>query len=332
MTVRLSAVLLLLLSAAAHAQLESGSTEIARRVRIRIEFEDHGACNSSTRVELTGSMGFAVAEGAVSGECVAEFFDVPAGRYRVTVRGADVANADEGEIEISSAITQDLQVWAKHKQASDPVQAAGAPSIISVADLKMPSGAAKEFGKAERLLQKQDWQKASDHMRKGLAEYSTYAAGYNNLGAVYVRMGDVRQAREAFQKAVELDERLAPAYVNLARVSFMEKDYPGAESLLQKAIGIKPAENADEFILLAYAELIDKHWNDAIQTSQQGHAMKLKQHAFLHLAAAHALEQQTKIADCIQELRLYISEEPTGPQSEKVKSAITTLQTQVAVR
>ena len=323
---------LLLFAAAAHGQLESGSSDIARRVRIRIEFEDHGACSSSTRVELTGSMGFALAEGSVSGECVAEFFDVPAGRYRVTVRGADVANADEGEIEISSAITQDLQVWAKHKQPSDPVQAAGALSIISVADLKMPAGAAKEFEKAGHLVQKQDWQKASEHMRKGLAEYSTYAAGYNNLGAVYVRMGNVAQAREAFQKAVDLDDHLVAAFMNLARVSFMEKDYPGAESLLQKATGIAPAENADELILLAYAELIDKHWNDAIQTSQQGHAMKLKQHAFLHLVAAHALEQQAKIADCIQELRLYVGEEPTGPQTEKVKNAIATLQTQVAVR
>lgn len=331
MTVRLIAVLLLL-AGAAHAQFESGPSEVARRVRIRIAFEDHGSCNSSTRVVLTGSMGFAVAEGSVNGECAAEFFDVPAGRYRVTLRGPDAVNADDGEIEVQSTISQDLQVWAKHAEASDPLHMAGLPSIISVQDLRIPAGAAKEFAKAGRSIEKQDWEKASAHMRKGLTSYSTYAAGYNNLGAVYVRLGNVPQAREAFRKAVDLDDRMAPAYVNLARISFIEKDYSGAESFLQKAIGLAPAENADELILLAYAELIDKHLDDAVQTSRQGHAMQLKQHAFLHLVAANAYEQQNKIGDSITELQLYVAEEPSGPQAEQVKKAIATLNTQNAAR
>ena len=331
MTVRLVAVVLLL-AAAAHGQFESGSSDMARRVRIRIAFDDHGSCNSSTRVVLTGNMGFAFAEGSVDGECVAEFFDVPPGKYRVSIKGENAANADPGDVEVNPVIIQELEVRARRGQGSDPARWLGSASIVSVADLKMPASAAKEFEKAGRLIEKQSWEKASEHMRKGLATYSTYAAGYNNLGAAYVRLGNVSQAREAFQKAIALDDRLVPAYVNLARVSFIEKDYPGAESFLQKAIGLAPAENADELILLAYAELIDKHLNDAIQTSQQGHAMQLRQHAFLHLVAASAFEQQNKIADSIPELQLYVREEPNSPQAERVKNAIATLQSQIGAR
>ena len=70
MTGRVIAVVFLLLGTAC-AQIESGSSEVARRVRVRIAFSDHAPCDSSTRVVLTGAMGFALAEGSVNGECTA---------------------------------------------------------------------------------------------------------------------------------------------------------------------------------------------------------------------------------------------------------------------
>lgn len=331
MTFRLIAVVLFLVSGAC-AQFENGSPDMARRVRIRVAFRDYAACDSSTRLVLTGNTGFTLAESSVNGECIAEFRDVPSGRYQVSVKGEDATNADEGDVEVSPVISQNLEVHAKHTQGSDPVNSLGTGSFVSVAELKMPSGAAKEFEKAGRLIEKRDWQKASNRLQKGLAAYSAYAGGYNNLGAVYLHLGNIPQAREALEKAIVLDDRLVPAYVNLARLSFIEKDYPAAETLLDKAIGLARPANSEELILLAYAQITDKHLKEAIQTSVQGHTMQLKQHSFLHLVAANAFEQQGKIADSIQELRMYVSEEPNGPQAGKVTSAIATLQAQIAER
>lgn len=331
MTGRSIAVVLLLLGTAC-AQIESGSSEVARRVRVRIAFLDHAPCDSSTRVVLTGAMGFALVEGSVNGECTAEFFDVPLGRYRVTVRGTDTANADEGDVEVNSAITQELEVRARHAEESDPNRLAARTSFISVTELRVPSNAAKEFEKANRFIAKQDWAKATGRLHKGLAIYPKYAAGYNNLGAAYSHLGDNAQAREALQQAITLDDRLAPAYVNLGRLSFLEKDYSSAESLLTKAVNMAPAENADELFLLAYAQLAGRHLDQALQTSRQGHEAKLDHHAYLHLVAANAYEQQNKIAQSISELQTYLSEEPNSARGEKVRSAIATLQAQVAAR
>ena len=331
MTGRLIAVVLLFLGTAC-AQIESGSSEVARRVRVRIVFSDHTPCDSSTRVVLTGAMGFALAEGSVNGECTAEFFDVPSGRYRVTVRGTDTANADEGDVEVNSVISQQLEVRARHTEESDPNRLATRASFISVAELGVPSNAAKEFEKASQLIAKQDWAKATGRLHKGLAIYPKYAVGYNNLGAAYSHLGNNAQAREALQKAITLDDRLAPAYVNLGRLSFLEKDYSSAESLLTKAVNMAPAENADELSLLAYAQLTDEHLDQALQTSRQGHEVKLDHHAYLHLVAANAYEQQHKIAQSISELQTYLSEEPNSSRGEKVRIAIATLQTQVAAR
>jgi len=329
MTGRLIAVVLLLLGTVC-AQIQRDSADLVRRLRVRIAFGDHAPCDSSTRVVLTGAMGFALAEGTVNGECMAEFSDVPSGRYRVTVSGADAANADEGDVEVNSVVAQDLEVGAKHTEGSDPSQWAAHATFISVTELGVPSNAAKEFEKASRLIAKQDWAKATERLQKGLALYPRYAAGYNNLGAVYSHLENDTQAREALQQAISLDDRLAPAYVNLGRLSFLEKDYSTAESLLTRAISLAPAENADELTLLAYAQLTDHHLDQALQTSRQGHTAKLNHHGYLHLVAANAYEQQRKIANSMSELQIYLSEEPSGPQAEKVRKALATFQAQTA--
>ena len=324
MTGRLIAVVLLSLGAAS-AQIQIDSNDVVHRLRVRIAFGDHAPCDSSTRVVLVGSTGFALAEGSVNGECTAEFFDVPSGRYRVTVRGADAANADDGDVEVNSVINQELEVRAKHTEESSPAHWAAHASFVSVTELGMPSSAAREFEMASRLISKQDWAKAAERLQKGLAMYPKYAGGYNNLGAVYSHTGHNAQARDALQHAIDLDEHMAPAYVNLGRLSFLEKDYAAAEAELTKAITLEPAANSDELFLLAYAQLADHHLDQAIATSREGQA-KFPQHAFLHLVAANAYEQQRKIADSMTELRVYLSEEPTGPQADKVRTALATFE------
>jgi Flp pilus assembly protein TadD len=327
MTGRLIAVVLLLLGAAC-AQIQLGSNDVVRRLRVQIAFGDN-ACDFSTRVVLNGDMGVEHAEGSVDGECKAEFLDVPSGRYRVTLSGNDATNADEGDVQVNPVVAQDVEVRAKHTK-SDPANWAMHSAFISVKELRVPSNAAKEFVKANRLIAKQDWAKASESLRKGLAVYPNYAAAYNNLGAVYSRMGNNAEARQALHQAIALDDHLAPAYVNLGRISFLEKDYPNAESLLTKATTLEPAANADELFLLAFAQLKDQHLDQALQTSRQGHEAGLNEHGFLHIVAANAYEQQNKIAESTAELQSYLREEPKGVQAEKVKKALEIFQSRNA--
>lgn len=329
MTDRLIAVFLLLAGTAC-AQFQTDSSDMVRRLRVRVAFADHAPCDSSMRVVITGAMGFALGEGSVNGECTADFFDVPSGRYRVTVRGSDAMNADDGDVEVNSVVAQDVEVHAKHTEASESLRLASHTAFVSVKELGVPSNAAKEFEKADRLIARQEWAKATEHLQKGLAIYPNYAGGYNNLGAVYHRRGNNVQARQALQQAIALDGHLAAAYVNLGRLNFLEKDYASAEPLLKKAVELETEANADEFLLLAYAQVTDRHFYEAIETSRQGHAMKLDEHGPLHLIAANAYERQNRIVDSVAELQTYLAEEPGGFLAEKVKTAIATLQAQMA--
>ena len=325
MTGRLLVPFLLLVGVAA-AQMDRSPVQTVSRVRVRILFPDQAPCSPSTRAQMSENSGVPLAEASVTGECIAEFFDVPPGRYRVTVTGSDVANGDEGDVEIGSVIVQEVEVRARRKD--DSAGDISSAAFISVSDLSVPTPAAKEFNKANHLIARQDWPNATKRLQKAVAMYPNYAAAYNNLGASYSRMGDVADARTALQQAIALNDHLAAAYVNLARVDFLEKNFPDAESLLNKASSLGPPD-VNQFKLLAYAQVMDQHFDQAIDTAHRAHASQMRGHAFLHLAAANAYEQEKKIGDSIAELQTYLSEEPAAPRAAEVIKAIAALQTQI---
>ena len=140
--------------------------------------------------------------------------------------------------------------------------------------------------------------------------------------------GNWKQARAAFERAVAVNDHFAPAYVNLARVDFREKDFVDAEPLLEKASNLSVPTVA-ELDLLAYAEIVNGHLDQAIETSHRGHTIQVAHHAYLHLIAAHVYEKQRKIADCVAELRTYLREEPAAPRSEEVREALATVLSQL---
>ena len=313
-------VLSFLLAAAASAQIDRGSMQSAGRVRIRVILPDGASCTATTRVALIGNMGFSLAETSANGECIATFFDVPSGKYRVTLSG-DVVNADSGEIEVSGL--QDVEVQAR-RVSSQASAFPGSPTFVSLSDLRVPRPAAKEFGKANELISREEWSKAAGRLHKAVNLYPSYAAAYNNLGAVCSRMGDSAGARTALQQAISLDDHLAAAYVNLARVDFAEKNFADAESLLKKESSLA-AVSADELILLAYAEMMNQHFDQAIDASRRAHDAQLSGHAFLHVIAAHIYEQRASITESVAELQTYLREEPTAARADEVKKAIATL-------
>ncbi|OJH39038.1 tetratricopeptide repeat protein [Cystobacter ferrugineus] len=74
----------------------------------------------------------------------------------------------------------------------------------------------------------------------------------NNLGMVYLKLEDRPRALAQFQKAVSLDERFAPGYVNLGALALAWRDYAGAERAFTKAVELEP-ESHEAWLSYAYA-------------------------------------------------------------------------------
>jgi Tfp pilus assembly protein PilF len=174
-------------------------------------------------------------------------------------------------------------------------------------------------------MSEQDWSKALQHLRRAIEIYPQYAMVYNNLGAVYGRLNDRQHEREAFQKAIEVDSHFAPGYVNLAKLSLQEQDPGRAESLLEKANQAE-RNNPETMTLLAQAQLLNKHYDAAVQTSREVHAMPHQNLAVIHYIAARAMERSNHPQDAVVELQTFLAEEPKGARADHVREEISQLQ------
>jgi|HubBroStandDraft_6_1064221.scaffolds.fasta_scaffold01077_4 hypothetical protein len=86
---------------------------------------------------------------------------------------------------------------------------------ISAHDLRSPAKARSEYEKGYRFLMRKDLQAAIQGLSKSIAIYPEFVAAHNALGTAYLSLGESQQAREAFAKAVALDDHLPNSYLNL---------------------------------------------------------------------------------------------------------------------
>jgi tetratricopeptide (TPR) repeat protein len=80
-------------------------------------------------------------------------------------------------------------------------------------------------------------------------EENIQALAHYNLGVIYAKENKLSEAKENFEKAIQIKPDFADAYANLGKVYDLLKEYLSAEENLKKAIQIKPEEPASHFNL-----------------------------------------------------------------------------------
>ena len=94
-----------------------------------------------------------------------------------------------------------------------------------------------------------DFQKASESFRRAIAIDPRYASAYAGLADAYTELSffsfspseAMPKAREAANKALELDDRLGEAHNSLAIIKmYFDWDYAGAEQEFKRAIALNP--------------------------------------------------------------------------------------------
>ncbi|MCE9671443.1 tetratricopeptide repeat protein [Myxococcus stipitatus] len=75
---------------------------------------------------------------------------------------------------------------------------------------------------------------------------------YNLLGMIYLKQDERGRALAQFQRAVQLDEKFVPGYLNLGALALRYRDYAGAERAFSRAIELEPG-SPEARLYLAYA-------------------------------------------------------------------------------
>jgi tetratricopeptide (TPR) repeat protein len=220
--------------------------------------------------------------------------------------------------------SQDLFITV-HSTESNAKGSAAGPQAVAAVDLSVPDSARKEFEQANEDMSRRDWTSAQQRLNRAILAYPQYAQAYNNLAAVYGHLNDPAHERESLEKAIELNDHLVPALVNLAKLCFQDKNAARAETLLENASRAEP-NNPATMTLLAQAQLLDKHFDAAIATAHSVHAMPHQNFALVHYIAARAFERENRLQDALAELQLFLTEEPKGARADHVREELAQIQ------
>jgi tetratricopeptide (TPR) repeat protein len=296
-------------------------------VYVHVVYPNQRSAGSRLRVQLmSGSGSTPVAESFTDDRGQVQFLRVFVGEYHIIVNGDGIQEADSGAFEVDRRrSSQDIFITVHPSNEKAENQPTAISSSVAALDLKIPQNAHKEFDKGMQAISDQDWNKALQRLNRAIEFYPDYALAYNNLALVYGHLNDVAHEREELEKAIALNDHLVPALVNLAKLDLRESDAPRAETLLEGAVRAGPT-NVEALTLLGQAQLLNKHYQQAIASAQSVHAVPHQNFAVVHYIAARAYEGENRLSEAVAELQLFLKEEPSGARADHVRAEILKLQ------
>ena len=112
--------------------------------------------------------------------------------------------------------------------------------VVSLAELRqsVPAPARKEYELGLKAVAKNDVSTAAGHFQQAIAIYPDFLAARNDLGAQFLKLKRLDEAENHFQIVIQKDPQNFNAKFNLGLVRIERKDYPDAITQLNQAIVI----------------------------------------------------------------------------------------------
>jgi tetratricopeptide (TPR) repeat protein len=280
------------------------------------------------RVQIFSESGNRLAEAFSNREQgVADFEGFTSGSFMLSISGPDVETVTQNfEIYATEATHREfIRVQMKNTAPPGSPASPGSDPTVSAQDLSVPDKARDEFEKGMDAYARGDDRDAQDALELAVAIYPGYVRAHNNLGVLYLKAGQKIKAFVEFSKAVELDPKFAPGYVNQARVSISDGNFAEAEPALKKALEADPAA-LNAMKLLCETEFARNEYPQFLETARHVHQLTREpQYSDLHLVSAQILVNQGKKEEAAAEYQLFVEENPNDPRIPKVQSLIARL-------
>jgi Tfp pilus assembly protein PilF len=291
-------------------------------LQISIRYQNDRPVQSQVHVELMNSTGIKVAEAFSNADGIVSFSAVRNAYYRVRVDGSDIQETVSEPFQVmpnEGLHTEWVRVIPRNPENSN------AGGTVSAQDLNVPPQARKQLDKGLDALSRGDLEHAEESLLKAVDIYPAYTRAWNNVGVVRMKAGDKAGAVEAWRKVLEIDDKFAAAYFNLARVSIAEHQVAEAERFIQKGLITDPDETSG-IVLLASVYGMEEQWDKSVATARRAHGVAGSRHADAHLIAADGLLHQQMAKEAIAEYEIYLQEYPESPHAAEVRNAMATIQ------
>jgi Tetratricopeptide repeat len=248
--------------------------------------------------------------------------------YRIRVFGPEIEETFQDNVEPGRA-DKFMNISLRRKGEKPMPKDKG---MVSANGLRIPHKAQKELEKGNKALAENKLDVAKEHINKAIELYPQFDEAYNMLGVVLLKSGDTMDGKKAFEKAVELNDKFARAYVNLAKLAIQDKEYEEAVMLIHKSLSVEPM-SPEATSIACQAYLLTERYPDVVLSSRKLHALAHDGMTLCHFAAGVALTNLKQSSDAITEYNLFLSEaRPNDILVPKARDAIEELNKQAAVQ
>ena len=184
-------------------------------------------------------------------------------------------------------------------------------SRVSATSLIAPESARKALKKAKTALRKSKVGDAEKHLNSAIRLYPKYAEAWLQLGNLYQAQRRIKEARDAYAKAMESDGLYADPYAWLAQISAAEQNWNETAELTAKALSLDPNGFPDAYYLNALAGFhlknLDMAEKSALQSERMGSAQRFPR---TYLILASICAGKNDMIGAIEELRKYLKYKP----------------------
>ncbi len=132
---------------------------------------------------------------------------------------------------------------AKPQQAQDP---SGKPSAVRKQKVANPLN--DLLDEAQAALDKNNFEAAIMPLQKFIAEKPDVAYAHFQLAYAYTGLNRAAEAREEYQRCIDLDPKMSEAQLNLG-ILLLETDPAGAATPLRKAVELLPSQSRPRYLL-----------------------------------------------------------------------------------
>jgi len=311
-------LLILPISLFSQARIPGQARDAASTLEIQLTIgNSRPLLNTPVYVEVSSFQGGA-RRGYTDSDGKVNFYVTNGTEYRVNVSGPGVESTSTSFVIGPSERYHHQEIQVVVVPTGTAEKAPG--GLVAAANLRVPENARQEFAKGMKEMGAENWSKARQHFEKAVKDYPQFDWGYNNIGVTYVHEKNAQAAREAFEKAVAINDKNMDAVRNLARMKLIDKDYSGGKELLLK-LGPAPGD-LEALMMLAYAQLNTHEFDAALTNALKVHQGEPDRFPFAYLIAARAYEIKGNQSAAQAQYQMYLQKAPNTPDAQLAKEGM----------
>lgn len=192
-------------------------------------------------------------------------------------------------------------------------------NITSVAQLKIPRRAKKQYKKGLHAFTAHHFSKAQSYFQQATQDYPCYSQAQAQLATVLIiRKKHLSQAKTRLRKAIKCDGAYLNAYEELAQLLNAEGEYAKSVKILQQGISHSP-DLWQFHYQMGLARYGMKDYPDAEKELQKVSSLDKKPPPILYVKLANVYVKESKYNDAYGEMKDYLQAKPDGSFAPRIR-------------